>query len=121
MVTDPTTQSNYWEITTKHAHFDWDIDWKKRILSGSVTHTLITQKERPAEVIFDTQFLDIKSALVNGIPAQYELREPHPVMGSALVIKLDPIGGVSTGVEVVVKIEYNTTAQCTAIGWLEKE
>ncbi|KAG8864305.1 hypothetical protein FRB96_006126 [Tulasnella sp. 330] len=136
---DPTTQSNYWEITTKHAHFDWDIDWKSRILSGSVTHTLLSKKDSPAEVMlvrhpitilsypdvalhsFDTQVLEIKSASVNGSPVRYELRPAHPVMGSAMVIKLESAGAIANGAEVVVKIDYSTTPQCTAIGWLEKE
>ncbi|KAG8882806.1 hypothetical protein FRB97_007740 [Tulasnella sp. 331] len=121
MITDPTTQSNYWEITTKHAHFDWDIDWKRRILSGSVTHTLISKKESPTEVIFDTQALDIKGASVNGFPVQYELRPTHPVMGSAMVIKLESAGAIASEAEIVVKIDYSTTAQCPALGWLEKE
>ncbi|KAG8889516.1 hypothetical protein FRB98_003990 [Tulasnella sp. 332] len=121
MITDPTTQSNYWEITTKHAHFDWDIDWKRRILSGSVTHTLISKKESPTEVIFDTQALDIKGASVNGFPVQYELRPTHPVMGSAMVIKLESAGAIASEAEIVVKIDYSTTAQCPALGWLEKD
>lgn len=42
-------------------------------------------------------------------------------MGSALTIDLDTNEVVKSGDEVNVQIEYNTTPECTAIGWLEKE
>ncbi|KAG8941943.1 hypothetical protein FRC04_003902 [Tulasnella sp. 424] len=121
LATDPTTQSNYWEITTTHVHFDWDIDWTKRIISGSATHSLTSKMDSPAQVIFDTQFLDIKSVEVNGVPAQYTLREPHEVMGSALAVSLDASHNLKNGDGVSVTLAYNTTEKCAAIGWLEKE
>ncbi|KAG8961519.1 hypothetical protein FRC03_005284 [Tulasnella sp. 419] len=120
-VTDPCTQSNYWEITTKHVHFDWTVDWKKRIISGSVEHTLVTHMESPSQVILDTQVLDITDVAVDGKVAKFEVREAHPVMGSALAIDLDLPQNTETGVEVKVKINYSTAPECTAIGWLEKE
>ena len=76
-----------WEVTTKHVHFDWDINWEKRLISGSATHTLVTKMESPTNVMyviralqaygrcltifssFDTQYLDIYSVQVNGSDA----------------------------------------------------
>ncbi|ELU40820.1 leukotriene-A4 hydrolase [Rhizoctonia solani AG-1 IA] len=89
MVTlDPATQSNYAEITTKHVHFDWTIDWKQRIISGSATHDLVANQDNVKSVI----------ALAISLPS-----------------------ALQKGDQVVLRIDYSTTTQCTAIGWLDKE
>ena len=51
---DPATQSNYAQITTKHVHFDWTIDWKKRIISGSATHDLEANQDNVAHIVYDS-------------------------------------------------------------------
>ncbi|KAG8705976.1 hypothetical protein FRC11_008642, partial [Ceratobasidium sp. 423] len=120
MVTlDPATQSNYAEITTKHVHFDWAIDWKRRTISGSVTHDLIANQDNVEQLVLDTSHLEITGAEVAGATAKYDLKQRHPVMGSALVISLP--SALQKGDKVVVRINYSTTAQCTAVGWLDKE
>lgn len=50
--------------------------------------------------------------------AQYELGTNHPVMGNALSIG---IGGGDANRTIKVHIQYSTTKDCTALGWLEKE
>jgi leukotriene-A4 hydrolase len=51
VVLDPATQSNYAEITTKHVHFDWVIDWKQRVISGSATHDLVANQDKVERVV----------------------------------------------------------------------
>ncbi|KAH7334057.1 leukotriene-A4 hydrolase [Rhizoctonia solani] len=120
MVTlDPTTQSNYTEITTKHVHFDWVIDWNQRVISGSATHDLIANQDNINQVVFDTSYLEITSAEVAGVAVKYDLKQRHPVMGSALVVLLP--SSVQKGDQTVLRISYKTTTQCTAVGWLDKE
>ncbi|KAG8741670.1 hypothetical protein FRC12_015597, partial [Ceratobasidium sp. 428] len=116
---DPATQSNYAEITTRHVHFDWTVDWKKRIISGSATHDLEANQDNVAQVVLDTSHLDIVDVQVAGNTVEYDLKKRHPVMGSALVIPLSP--SLQKGAKIVVRITYSTTRECTAIGWLEKE
>jgi leukotriene-A4 hydrolase len=48
---------------------------------------------------------------------QIHLGERHPVLGSALTITLPRT--LANGQQVTLKIEYSTTADCTALGWLE--
>jgi leukotriene-A4 hydrolase len=48
---DPATQSNYGEITTKHVHFDWTVDWAKRIIFGSATHDLEANQDNVSQVV----------------------------------------------------------------------
>lgn len=116
---DPATQSNYAEITTRHVHFDWIIDWKERVISGSATHDLEADQDNVAQIVLDTSYLDIKEVLVAGSSVKYDLKERHPVMGSALVIPLSST--LNKGAKIAVRIAYSTTRECTAIGWLEKE
>ncbi|CAE6490640.1 unnamed protein product [Rhizoctonia solani] len=116
---DPVTQSNYAEITTKHVHFDWVIDWKHCIISGSATHDLVANQNNVKQVIFDTSHLEITGAEIAGATAKYDLKQRHPVMGSALVISLP--SALQKGDQIVLRISYSTTSQCTAIGWLDKE
>lgn len=116
---DPATQSNYGEITTRHVHFDWVIDWQKRIISGSATHDLEANQDNVTHVVLDTSHLDIVDIQVAGNTVVYDLKKRHPVMGRALVIPLSP--PINKGAKIVVRITYSTTSECTAIGWLEKE
>jgi hypothetical protein len=39
---DPTTQSNYLEIASKHVSFEWAIDFEEQIISGSVIVQVLT-------------------------------------------------------------------------------
>ena len=50
---------------------------------------------------------------------QYNVKPKHPVMGSALHIPLPK--SLKTGSSVSTKITYKTTAECTALQWLDKE
>jgi hypothetical protein len=50
---------------------------------------------------------------------QYDVKPKHPVMGSALHIPLPK--SLKTGSSISTKITYKTTAECTALQWLEKE
>jgi hypothetical protein len=45
MVTsDPTTQSNYFEVISEHVALDWHVDFDKKIISGSATHTVLVKE-----------------------------------------------------------------------------
>ena len=48
---DPTTQSNYLEISTQHVALDWHIDFKLKVISGSATHDLTVRKDGVEEVM----------------------------------------------------------------------
>lgn len=48
---DPTTQSNYLQVTTEHVLFDWKVDFETQIISGSATHTLRVKEDGISEVM----------------------------------------------------------------------
>ncbi|KAF8809387.1 zincin [Phlegmacium glaucopus] len=116
---DPTTQSNYLDISTQHVTFNWHVDFEVQVISGSATHDLTVKKDGVEEVIFDTADLDISAVEVNGTSVPYNVKPKHPVMGSALHIPLPK--DLKAGSSVSTKIAYKTTAECTALQWLDKD
>ncbi|KAJ3533495.1 hypothetical protein NM688_g7274 [Phlebia brevispora] len=119
MSADPTSQSNYLQIVSEHIDFNWTIDFSKKIVSGSATHTLKVLQSSVKEVIFDTAALDISKVEVDGQTTTFKLGTAHPVMGSALFIALPSIPTVGSHVKVTTF--YKTTESCTALQWLDKE
>jgi len=49
---DPTTQANYTEIHSTHVALDWDVDFDRKLISGSVTHDLTVLKDGVKEVMY---------------------------------------------------------------------
>lgn len=115
---DPASQSNYVSISSEHLELDWTLDVEKRLISGSVEHTIIAHHASLAELVLDTSYLVIQSVSINGSTAKYTLEDRINVVGSALRIQLPEM---AKGDRAKVKVEYSTTAKCTATGWLEKE
>ncbi|KAK1231374.1 Leucyl aminopeptidase yscIV [Marasmius sp. AFHP31] len=116
---DPTTQSNYTQIFTQHVHFDWTVDFSKRSIAGSATHTLKVTDDNVKEVIFDTLDLEVERVEVEGQQASHELKPKHEVMGSALHVSFST--QPQKGTLVKVTVHYQTTKHCLALQWLEKE
>ncbi|THV01236.1 hypothetical protein K435DRAFT_963588 [Dendrothele bispora CBS 962.96] len=116
---DPTSQANYHQIATDHVLLKWDIDFDKRLICGTSTHDLKILEDNVSEVIFDTLNLDISNVNVEGSAATYNVKEKHPVMGSALHISLP--SGLRSGSSIKVTVEYKTTKDCVALQWLDKQ
>ena len=111
--------ANVNEVYTTNLHLDWDIDWTKKIISGSVTHTLHVIQGGIAHVIFDTSFLDLGEVTVDGEAAkEVVVGDRKSSLGQPLTIGL---GERRAGDTVCVTIAYSTTSQCTALGWLSRE
>jgi len=43
---DPTTQSNYLDISSTHVALDWAVNWNEKCITGSVTHSLVTHTDQ---------------------------------------------------------------------------
>lgn len=62
---DPTTQSNYTEIRSTHLHLDWNVDFDKNTISGTVVHDVEAVGEGAfSTIVFDTAGLDIAGVKV---------------------------------------------------------
>jgi hypothetical protein len=45
MKSDPTTQSNYFEIISEHIALDWHVNFDNKTISGSAVHTLRVKED----------------------------------------------------------------------------
>ncbi|KAI5450536.1 Leucyl aminopeptidase yscIV [Naganishia albida] len=118
MSRDNATLSNYHQLRTTHTHLDWSIDWPRQLISGTATLTLKPAgKGAVNEVVLDTSFLDIRAVTVDAADVKWTKAERIEAMGEALTIRLEEPKLDAFKVE----IEYSTTKECTALGWLTKE
>ncbi|GAA6059566.1 hypothetical protein JCM10212_000622 [Sporobolomyces blumeae] len=121
---DPATQSNYNDICSTHLDIEWTVDFSQSFLRGSVVHSLVALKSNVSHVVFDSSYISIKritSVSTDGEEGdlKWDLPKRHKTLGSAL--KVDFAKPLEKGQEVKVKIEYSTTDECTALGWLTPE
>jgi len=112
------SHANLLEIKPKHIDIHWTVDWEKRILFGKVIHTIQVKKEGVDQFVLDTSHLDIKRVQSAGNELKWDLGKRKGTLGSPLTIQL---GSRKKGEEIEVEVEYSTTKECTALGWLTKE
>ncbi|KAF2835226.1 putative leukotriene A-4 hydrolase like protein [Patellaria atrata CBS 101060] len=117
---DPNTLSNYHNFVTTHVTANLEIDFNKKILTGSVFLTLksVTHSETD-EIKLDTSYLEIKDVKVEGKSSEWKIAPRLEPYGSALSIKLDQ--GVEKDKDVELEILLSTTSQCTALQWMGPE
>ncbi|KAL4071200.1 peptidase family M1-domain-containing protein [Scleroderma yunnanense] len=120
---DPTTQSNYLDIATRHLSLEWTVDFAVQTISGKAVYELEVRKEGVREVILDTADVAVESAEVEGEPIEFSLGAVHEVMGSALRITLpDAVtGNQGKKKNIRLTVKYATTKNTTALQWLDKE
>ncbi|KAJ9118642.1 hypothetical protein QFC22_003862 [Naganishia vaughanmartiniae] len=92
-IKDQATLSNYHQVRNLHTHLQWTIDWNDQLIAGTATLTMKPETDEPVtRVVLDTSYLDIRGVKVDGEKVEFKL-----------------------------EIEYSTTKECTALGWLTKE
>lgn len=76
---DPTTRANYLQIASTHVAFDWHVDFDRRIIQGSATHSLTVQKDAVQEVMYVVAWarVDPRTSLNEGLRIQIR----HVVFG----------------------------------------
>lgn len=52
MSRDPTTQANYTQVATEHLHFDWTIDFERKIIHGSASYVFIAKEDGVTEIMY---------------------------------------------------------------------
>lgn len=51
-MSDPTTQSNYLDIATRHLSLEWTVDFEARTISGTALYELEVRREGVREVMY---------------------------------------------------------------------
>ncbi|PWN31448.1 uncharacterized protein FA14DRAFT_128098 [Meira miltonrushii] len=118
------THANLTDFRPGHIDIDWTVDWDKKVLTGTVKHSIKIIKDGIDKIVLDTSFLDIKSIAIlqpdgKQKDAKFELGKRDGTLGSPLNIELGERKNKGDEVEIV--IDYSTTEKCTALGWLAKE
>lgn len=114
---DPNTLSNYNNFLTTHTELNFNIDFKKKKIAGTVVLTLKSITDAVAkEILLDTSFLNVMDVILDGKSPKWELLPRFEPYGSALKIILED--GVQNGKSVQLKMTTETTKDCTAIQWL---
>ncbi|ODV81024.1 leukotriene A-4 hydrolase 2 [Suhomyces tanzawaensis NRRL Y-17324] len=113
---DPNTQSNYWNFTQIKASLHLQVLFDQKVVDGEVVYQLKATAD-VAEADFDTSYLTIHLATVNGADAQFTLHPRINPWGSKLSIALN----ANAGDALEVKIRFSTTDKCTALQFLDKE
>ncbi|KAH8825130.1 peptidase family M1-domain-containing protein [Flagelloscypha sp. PMI_526] len=124
---DPTTQSNYTQVISKHIHLDWKVDYDALIISGTAVHDLEAVANDVNLVVFDISLLNIKRAVIDGKETKFDIGAVHPVMGAPLSITLP--NPLQKGDKLKLSIEYSTISPdsvsgdgpASALQWLDKE
>ncbi|KAI9815560.1 MAG: hypothetical protein M1827_002694 [Pycnora praestabilis] len=111
---DPNTLSNYNNFVTSHTTANFNIDFTKKQLDGSVTLNLISTTDAEAkEILLDTSHLNIKDVKVDGAAPKWKLLSRFEPYGSALSIELDQ--GVYYGRSV--EVHVGLTLKCRVGMW----
>ena len=111
-------------FVTRHIVLDLDVDFETRKLRGSATLYLKVLDTDVREIILDTRDLTVGDVVfVVGdtelAAATVSTGERHDSLGAPLTIGIPP--GIEKGEELVVRIDYETSPQASALQWLPAE
>ena len=117
---DPSSFSDLNSAITKHIDIDWVIDFARQKIHGSVELTIDIICGSCKDLILDTRDLEISTVSVKirhgqFSRADYSILKAHETLGSPLLVKFPaPLSQQ----QVVIRVEYATTAQGSALKWL---
>lgn len=115
--TDPSTLSNYRQVSVKHTNIAFKVDWAQQRLVGRVQFKLGLEPSLN-ELVLDSSYIDIKSVLFNGQKHQFHLAPRAEPLGAKLSIDLN---GAAQENDNSLEIDFSTTAECTAVQWMTPE
>lgn len=127
MPRDTTSFSNCEDVYSTHLDLQWQVDFDRKVIVGSVKHTL--QVVNPIqEVIFDTNGLNVSRAVIidktKVVLAEEDLKfrldAHYGALGSKLTVML-PRGGSPGNTVLNITIHYTTAPDASAIQWADAE
>jgi leukotriene-A4 hydrolase len=113
---DVHSYANPAEVRVKHVVLDLDVDFGRRILSGTATLHLERLDPSARRVLLDTRGLDIAGVERGGGSAwsriAYEVGAADPILGAPLSVALEPADDR-------IRIKYATRPGASGLQWLE--
>ncbi len=111
-------------FVTRHIALDLDVDFDAEALRGSVLLYMTVLDESAGEIVLDTRDIAIESVVFFGAHestevAAFEMGETDDVKGTPLIITVPE--NIDIDSEVVVRIDYETSPNASALQWLPPE
>jgi leukotriene-A4 hydrolase len=114
---DPSTLSNYTKFTVSHTILDLDVLFERKKLVGSITLQLKSLIDTD-KIVLDTSYLKINNISINKkFTSDYKINKRIDPLGSSLEINYK----ANSSEEFSLKIDYETTDDCTALQWLDPQ
>ena len=103
-------------VRVKAVDLDLAVDFQTKAIRGSATLT-VERPDADAPLVLDTRGLEVEGITAvdgetPGKAVQFSLGKADPILGAALTVELPP--GTTR-----VKVSYHTTANATAVQWLD--
>lgn len=115
---DRSTYSNPNDVLSTVIHLEWNLDFNAKVITGSVTHSMVVVAHQGAEYAkFDSSGLVISRVEVNSHPVQLIDGDSSPALGKCLIVPI-PTHLKSVGDEFDVKFYYSTSPNASAAQWL---
>lgn len=116
--------ANSEQFVTRHLELDLSVDFEQQILSGTVTLQMERLDPAAKIILLDSRGLQVSDIQVTagGLeakPVTFDVGESDPVKGEAIRIHL-PVG-LHKESEFLVKIQYQTGPEASALMWLPPE
>ena len=124
---DLSSQSNPSNATATNIAIEWALDFEKKTLSGSVTHTVVIVKSGTSVLSFDSKDLQLQPQAfiisekggASGVPVAITVGGSN-VLGQKVTVPI-PDNLRSGGSEFRVKFLYATSPEASAVQWLSPE
>ncbi|KAI1203340.1 leukotriene A-4 hydrolase [Nemania serpens] len=114
---DPNTLANYGEWLTKHTTVNFNVNFEKQRLEGSVQLELESLTEKTSqEIILDTNHLSVLSVKSNSSNLQWSVKDRVAPYGSPLHVSVPE--GVPQGEILKLDIALETTKDCVGLQWM---
>lgn len=116
--TDRSSLSNPSEAVSTNIKLEWDIDFDKQTITGSVEHVVKVVTNGATHVDFDSAKINIiGDVLVNGEKGTYSAAPAHEVLGTKLSVEI-PASLRSEGTHFTVRFNYFINTDASAMQWL---
>ena len=121
---DPHSHAEPSQYVVRHAALDLETDFSAHRLRGAVDLTVERIAPTADRLLLDTRGLEIRAvglrdAAGDVTPLEHRLGPPDPILGRALEIDMPAPTGATA--RQVVRVEYSTGPDATALQWLAPE
>ncbi|EGT56806.1 hypothetical protein CAEBREN_06885 [Caenorhabditis brenneri] len=117
---DPSTASNYEQVSVTHYALKWKVDFENKNIGGDVRVNLDV-KQDTSQIVFDTRDLSIQAVVVNvngcSKDSEFTIKD-NGALGQKLIVSTAML---KSGDKVILDIKYESSDRAAAIQFLTAE